>query len=172
MIWRPYWRNIEVGSELFDILSNNLSIKCSWTSNSPWMKELWPSQWSIVRLPMTWKFQLRWTCTLRHICTYNQIMTCTCGTKWIIPKMTMQMVISEGVMSLSSFPSWQQTVLGLSFVGGQVVGSSQHCSPSWNLTCFFITKLRDLDMTWSYLLQPSDWSYCCTTKRNFRFEQI
>jgi hypothetical protein len=37
------------------------------------------------------KVQLWWTYTLRHICTYIQITICTYGTKWIIPKITVQM---------------------------------------------------------------------------------
>jgi hypothetical protein len=39
------------------------------------------------------------------------------------------MIVSDDVMSSSSSPSWQQTILDLSLVGGQIVGSGQYNTP-------------------------------------------
>ena len=91
-----------------------------------------------------------------HLCLQS-ILKCTSGTKWIIPKIIMQILKRAHLVFnyhgrihrfhvLITLPSWQQTVLSLSLVGGQIVGSSQHCWSSSNLTCFFITKSRELDM--------------------------
>jgi len=53
-----------------------------------------------------------------------------------------------------------------------VRGNNQQCPPSLNLSCFFKTKLGELDMTRFVRLQLSSGSYCSTTKEDFRFEQI
>ena len=34
---------------------------------------------------------LWWACTLKQNCIFNQLETCTCGTKWVVPKVTKQM---------------------------------------------------------------------------------
>jgi hypothetical protein len=67
-----------------------------WNHQVPIDLDRTPNRW-VMAFPMKHyratdepKVQLWWTFTLRHICTYIQIMTYTCGTKWIVPKITMQ----------------------------------------------------------------------------------
>ena len=174
MIWRPCRRDIGVGPDLFESLSNKLSIKSSWISIALRMTELWPSQWFTIGLPTNQKFNFTFVPTIKDwhvqvepselyqksLCKYRNELTLY---------LTI-MVVSIGFMSSSSSPSWQQTVLGLSLVGGQVVGSNQYRSPSWKLTYFFKTKLGDVDKIWLLLLQPSTWTNSFTTKVDFRFE--
>jgi hypothetical protein len=90
MIWRPCRRDIKVGPYLFEIILNMLSNNCSLTSIALRMDELWPFQWSTVGMPMNWKFKFYGLSLWDTHCTYKRIMTCTCGTKWVVPKITIQ----------------------------------------------------------------------------------
>ena len=65
MIWRPCQWDIEVGPDLFQSLSNKISIKSSWTSIALRMTELWPSQWFIIGLPTNRKFNFTFVSTIK-----------------------------------------------------------------------------------------------------------
>jgi len=65
MIWRPYGRDIEVGPDLFERLSNKLSIKSSWTSIALQTTELWCSQWFTISLPTNQKFNFTFVPTIK-----------------------------------------------------------------------------------------------------------
>ena len=104
MIWRPCRWDIEVGPDLFESLSNNLSIKSSWTSIALQMTKLWCS-WFIISLPTNQKFNFIFVPTIKDwhvqvepselyqksLCKYRNELTLY---------LTI-MVISIGVMSSS-----------------------------------------------------------------------
>ena len=154
MIWRPCRWDIEWDHIYLKIYQISFPSRTHGPqSHSGWLSyDLRPSQWFTIGLPTNWKFSFTFVPTIKDwhvqvepselyqksLCKYMNELTLY---------LTI-MVISIGFMSSLSSPSWQHIVLGLSLAGRQVVGSSQHCSPSWILTYFFMTKLGDLDKTW------------------------
>ena len=77
--WWPRWR---MSWAIPKVLSTSLRHVPTWAGVPKVKKHCWTAEQNVG---------LWWACTLKHNCTFNQIETCTYGTKWVVPKITMQM---------------------------------------------------------------------------------
>jgi hypothetical protein len=120
---------IEVGLDIFEILSNKLSIKCSLTSIALWMDQLWPSQRSTVGLPTNRPLNYDELALQDRSCSWH-IHTLSSSSSSFLRTFKIPILGSNKFLILSLCKHRNELTLSLAFMGVFIGVMSSSYSPS------------------------------------------